>query len=215
MLHVYNFVLLVCLAEMLGFHILYVLCSYVMIGRSFFSVSLGTGRLADGVEFWRGYYQSIRPTQMGLSLNIGILLPFHFPFLLTPCHWLIVGLSCIYCIHMLCQFDLFSIVIVDASARPFYEPLMVHEYVQEYLNLRDLARPLSDAQRVKVLVMCSVMNKIFIYMICEGTWLCAIVSGQEGVERYHCGNKSSELQKMLQSHWSVKWTSKPAEVCSQ
>lgn len=86
MLHVYNFVLLVCLAEMLGFHILYVLCSYVMIGRSFFSVSLGTGRLADGVEFWRGYYQSIRPTQMGLSLNIGILLPFHFPFLLTPCH---------------------------------------------------------------------------------------------------------------------------------
>lgn len=81
---------------------------YVMIGRSFFSVSLGTGRLADGVEFWRGYYQSIRPTQMGLSLNI------------------------------------------DASARPFYEPLMVHEYVQEYLNLRDLARPLSDAQRVKV-----------------------------------------------------------------
>ncbi|KAL9247582.1 hypothetical protein vseg_021000 [Gypsophila vaccaria] len=43
---------------------------YVIIGRSFFSESLGCDVLADGLEFWRGYYQSIRPTQMGLSLNI-------------------------------------------------------------------------------------------------------------------------------------------------
>ncbi|KNA05809.1 hypothetical protein SOVF_186940 [Spinacia oleracea] len=81
---------------------------YVLIGRSFFSESLGTGILADGLEYWRGYYQSIRPTQMGLSLNI------------------------------------------DASARPFYESKMVHEFVADYLNLRDLSRPLSDANRVKV-----------------------------------------------------------------
>ncbi|KAJ8426313.1 hypothetical protein Cgig2_007836 [Carnegiea gigantea] len=81
---------------------------YVIIGRSFFSSSLGSGPLADGVEYWRGYYQSIRPTQMGLSLNI------------------------------------------DASARPFYEPVVVTDFVKGYLNLRELTRPLSDADRVKV-----------------------------------------------------------------
>ena len=42
-------------------------------GRSFFSTDLGPmGQLGDGVEYWRGYFQSLRPTQMGLSLNIGI-----------------------------------------------------------------------------------------------------------------------------------------------
>jgi hypothetical protein len=30
------------------------------------------GELGNGIEYWRGYYQSLRPTQMGLSLNIGI-----------------------------------------------------------------------------------------------------------------------------------------------
>ncbi|KAJ7947911.1 Argonaute family protein [Quillaja saponaria] len=38
---------------------------------SFFSERLGPkGELGDGIEYWRGYYQSLRPTQMGLSLNI-------------------------------------------------------------------------------------------------------------------------------------------------
>lgn len=41
-------------------------------GRSFYSPNLGTRQpLGDGLESWRGFYQSIRPTQMGLSLNIG------------------------------------------------------------------------------------------------------------------------------------------------
>lgn len=45
---------------------------YTVAGRSFFSPSLGTpGPLGGGTEYWRGYYQSLRPTQMGLSLNIG------------------------------------------------------------------------------------------------------------------------------------------------
>nr|CAB3448425.1 unnamed protein product [Digitaria exilis] len=40
-------------------------------GRSFFSPDLGRRQpLGDGLESWRGFYQSIRPTQMGLSLNI-------------------------------------------------------------------------------------------------------------------------------------------------
>lgn len=47
-------------------------CRYTVVGRSFFSPLLGQpGELGDGLEYWRGYYQSLRPTQMGLSLNIG------------------------------------------------------------------------------------------------------------------------------------------------
>ncbi|CAN6287232.1 unnamed protein product [Urochloa humidicola] len=47
---------------------------YTSISRSFFSSQeFGTGGpLGNGVECWRGYYQSLRPTQMGLSLNIDI-----------------------------------------------------------------------------------------------------------------------------------------------
>ncbi|XP_022974445.1 protein argonaute 10-like [Cucurbita maxima] len=44
---------------------------YCPIGRSFFSPDIRSPqRLGDGLESWRGFYQSIRPTQMGLSLNI-------------------------------------------------------------------------------------------------------------------------------------------------
>ncbi|XP_057955884.1 protein argonaute 5-like [Malania oleifera] len=82
---------------------------YTVVGRSFFDKSLGpTGELGDGIEYWRGYYQSLRPTQMGLSLNI------------------------------------------DVSARSFYRSIKVSEFVGEYLNLRELTRPLSDQQRFKL-----------------------------------------------------------------
>ncbi|CAH8284688.1 unnamed protein product [Eruca vesicaria subsp. sativa] len=82
---------------------------YVAVGRSFFDPSLGRrGELADGVEYWSGYFQSLRLTQMGLSLNI------------------------------------------DVSARSFYEPILVTEFIGKYLNLRDFNRPLRDSDRVKV-----------------------------------------------------------------
>ncbi|KAH1258938.1 Protein argonaute 1D [Glycine max] len=46
---------------------------FVVVGRSFFSPSLGKpGALGSGTDYWRGYYQSLRPTQMGLSLNINV-----------------------------------------------------------------------------------------------------------------------------------------------
>ncbi|KAF5937660.1 hypothetical protein HYC85_025166 [Camellia sinensis] len=82
---------------------------YAVVGRSFFSPQLGdTGHLGDGIEYWKGYYQSLRPTQMGLSLNI------------------------------------------DISARAFYEPVLVSDFVATYCNVRDLSRPLSDQDRIKV-----------------------------------------------------------------
>ncbi|GAB4851024.1 Protein argonaute 10 [Ancistrocladus abbreviatus] len=44
---------------------------YYPIGRSFFSRDIRTPqRLGEGLESWCGFYQSVRPTQMGLSLNI-------------------------------------------------------------------------------------------------------------------------------------------------
>ncbi|CAL5432255.1 unnamed protein product [Camellia sinensis] len=82
---------------------------YAVVGRSFFPPKLGdTGDLGDGLEYWKGYYQSLRPTQMGLSLNI------------------------------------------DISARAFYEPILVSDFVARYCNVRDLRRPLSDQDRIKV-----------------------------------------------------------------
>ncbi|KAF0908875.1 hypothetical protein E2562_028754 [Oryza meyeriana var. granulata] len=46
--------------------------NYVTISRSFFSTVFGREDIGDGLECWKGYYQSLRPTQMGLSLNIDI-----------------------------------------------------------------------------------------------------------------------------------------------
>lgn len=54
---------------------------YTVAGRSFFSPSFGApGPLGGGTEFYRGYYQSIRPTQMGLSLNIGFASTYYLYF---------------------------------------------------------------------------------------------------------------------------------------
>ena len=61
------------------------LLSYVSIGRFLYSPDLRKPQqLGGGLESWCGFYQSIRPTQMGLSLNIGEVLPYllHVFFLL-------------------------------------------------------------------------------------------------------------------------------------
>uniref|UniRef100_A0A0A9ABP6 Protein argonaute MEL1 n=1 Tax=Arundo donax TaxID=35708 RepID=A0A0A9ABP6_ARUDO len=46
--------------------------NYVTVSRSFFSKGFGHNDIGGGLECWRGYYQSLRPTQMGISLNIDI-----------------------------------------------------------------------------------------------------------------------------------------------
>ncbi|KAL1568351.1 argonaute 1B [Salvia divinorum] len=82
---------------------------YSPVGRSFYSPDLGRRQpLGEGLESWRGFYQSIRPTQMGLSLNI------------------------------------------DMSSTAFIEPLPVIDFVAQLLNRDVSARPLSDADRVKI-----------------------------------------------------------------
>ncbi|XP_042382741.1 protein argonaute PNH1-like [Zingiber officinale] len=44
---------------------------YISVGRCFYSPDIRKPqRLGDGLQSWCGFYQSIRPTQMGLSLNI-------------------------------------------------------------------------------------------------------------------------------------------------
>uniref|UniRef100_A0ACD5XDA3 Uncharacterized protein n=1 Tax=Avena sativa TaxID=4498 RepID=A0ACD5XDA3_AVESA len=83
--------------------------NYVTVSRSFFSTTFGhRGDIGEGLECWRGYYQSLRPTQMGLSLNI------------------------------------------DISATSFFKPVTVIQFVQEFLSLRDVSRPLNDRDRVKI-----------------------------------------------------------------
>ncbi|KAM0946817.1 hypothetical protein DsansV1_C08g0079561 [Dioscorea sansibarensis] len=82
---------------------------YLPVGRYFYSPDLGRRHsLGEGLETFRGFYQSIRPTQMGLSLNI------------------------------------------DMSSSAFIEPLPVIDFVIQLLNKDVSARPLSDADRVKI-----------------------------------------------------------------
>uniref|UniRef100_A0A8R7UUN6 Argonaute linker 1 domain-containing protein n=1 Tax=Triticum urartu TaxID=4572 RepID=A0A8R7UUN6_TRIUA len=84
---------------------------YSPVARSFYSPNLGRRQqLGDGLESWRGFYQSIRPTQMGLSLNI------------------------------------------DMSSTAFIEPLPVIDFIAQLLNRNVSVRPLSDADRVKVML---------------------------------------------------------------
>ncbi|XP_010490899.1 PREDICTED: protein argonaute 5-like [Camelina sativa] len=78
---------------------------YVSVGRSFFSTVFGTGGLGDGIDYCKGYFQSLRLTQMGLSLN------------------------------------------VDVSARSFYEPILVTDFISKFLNIN---RPLRESDRLKV-----------------------------------------------------------------
>jgi eukaryotic translation initiation factor 2C len=81
---------------------------YQVIGRSFFDPDFGSGPLGfDGFIYWKGFYQSLRPIQMGLSLN------------------------------------------VDVSARSFYDPILVSEFVSKNFNC-DLSRPLSGQELVKL-----------------------------------------------------------------
>lgn len=64
-------------------------CSYEVVGRSFFHPNLGgAGELGDGIEYWKGFYQSLRPTQMGLSLNIGTSLLENWFFFCMNLNWL-------------------------------------------------------------------------------------------------------------------------------
>ncbi|CAN1134896.1 Protein argonaute MEL1 [Linum perenne] len=45
----------------------------IVVGRSFFGAEFGSrNTLGGGVECWTGFYQSLRPTQMGMSLNLDV-----------------------------------------------------------------------------------------------------------------------------------------------
>ncbi|KAM5584348.1 hypothetical protein ABKV19_003957 [Rosa sericea] len=82
---------------------------YTVVGRSFFSTELGPkGSLGEGLEYWRGFFQSLRPTQLGLSLNI------------------------------------------DVSARSFFDPILVTEFLAKHFNHTDRTKPLPDRDYIKV-----------------------------------------------------------------
>ncbi|ESR43414.1 hypothetical protein CICLE_v10011166mg [Citrus x clementina] len=43
-----------------------------VVGRSFFAPGFHKSEIGFGVECWKGFYQSLRPTQMGMSLNMDV-----------------------------------------------------------------------------------------------------------------------------------------------
>ncbi|KAI3459091.1 hypothetical protein Pfo_015754 [Paulownia fortunei] len=90
---------------------------YCPVGRSFYSSDLGRQPLGGGLESWRDFYQSIRPTQMGLSLDIVLKSLF---------------------------------LRADVSSTAFIEQLPVIDFVTKLLDRDDSARPLSDADCVKM-----------------------------------------------------------------
>ncbi|KAM1807019.1 hypothetical protein ACFX11_030081 [Malus domestica] len=46
---------------------------YTVGGRSYFTIEpWQKGDLGEGLEYWRGFYQSLRPTQYGFWLNIDV-----------------------------------------------------------------------------------------------------------------------------------------------
>lgn len=127
-------------------------------GRSFYSPHLGRRQpLGEGLESWRGFYQSIRPTQMGLSLNIGqqnfydyeiLILWLDFVELVTDYQSsTVLSRQCMLvrgtCFSSLCPST-------DMSSTAFIEPLPVIDFVSQLLNRDISSRPLSDADRVKV-----------------------------------------------------------------
>jgi hypothetical protein len=71
---------------------------YTSISKSFFShEAFGNGGpLGNGVECWRGYYQSLRPTQMGLSLNIGRVVCLYLMLSALNCLLLAYCFLCVY-----------------------------------------------------------------------------------------------------------------------
>ena len=133
-------------------------------GRSFFSPDLGRRQsLGDGLESWRGFYQSIRPTQMGLSLNIGKGSPStltrknlstEIVILYYVLHDSIASDFLFYLRENVFVYPKFPFcAFPDMSATAFIEPLPIIDFVTQLLRSDIHSRPLSDAERVKVFLL--------------------------------------------------------------
>lgn len=127
---------------------------YCPVARSFYSPDLGRRQtLGEGLESWRGFYQSIRPTQMGLSLNIGIIPTFcwlHFMFPKVKVMFCFFFQFYVFSLSVLFRLSDHSSMDADMSSTAFIEPLHVIDFVTQLLNRDVSSRPLSDADRVKV-----------------------------------------------------------------
>jgi eukaryotic translation initiation factor 2C len=113
------------------------------VGRSFFHPELGrVGEPGNGIDYWRGYHQSLCLTQMGLSLCIGIASLLSFG---DSCRATCFNKICTD-ITMLLTFDSH---VADVSAQPFYEPILVTEFLAKHFNF-NFSRHLCDQNRQKV-----------------------------------------------------------------
>ena len=103
--------------------------------------------LPEGLEYWRGYFQSLRPTQMGLSLNIGTSSIFFFigdrrsNLNIFPTFYQFG--------FFLCYTSIFHVT--DVSARAYYKPILMTEFVAKHVKPRDVSKPMCDKEHIKVL----------------------------------------------------------------
>jgi len=102
--------------------------SYTAVGRSFFSRVIGTVSLGQGVEGWKGFYQSIRPTQMGLSVIVGQISLVSLQNFYYLSNFLVQIFAC-FKISECCIFS-----IADISSTAFIQPMSLIQFVMEILN---------------------------------------------------------------------------------
>nr|GEY10334.1 hypothetical protein [Tanacetum cinerariifolium] len=132
----------------------------IIVGRSIFSTAFEMGSLGNGVDYCRGFYQSLRPTQIGLSLNLAYdgkksafaagPLPFENKEFVTIVHEkdrrqrefkVAVKFAATKDIDHLRQFW------SDMSARAFYRNILLSDFVSEYLG-KSVTRSHSDQDRI-------------------------------------------------------------------
>ncbi|KAF9624203.1 hypothetical protein IFM89_008141 [Coptis chinensis] len=119
--------------------------SYIVVGSSFFSPKLGQkSDIGDGLECWKGFYQSLRLTQMGLSLNTGII----SPRLYVSLFYYNLDADLLY--DLIRQNCTLLSIFDDVTTATFYGASPIVEFARSVLNIRDTSRPLSDSDCTKL-----------------------------------------------------------------
>lgn len=131
------------------------LCNrYYPVGRSFYYPERRR-RLGEGLESWGGFVQSMRPVQMGLSLNIGLCL---LSSICNSFFFFYCTDDMIICVYFYVLFAQCPCVLImtanfhdaDLSSTVLVEPLYVIEFASQLLNRDVSCRTLSDADCAKV-----------------------------------------------------------------
>lgn len=119
-------------------------CSNAVVGRSFFSPSFVVGDLEmdfnigkDSIKVFVLFRWASPLILVEIFFNSPLPLPIFYEIYSTG--WGYYGLN-----------RTSECCFADMSARAFYEPILVTDFVAKYFNVKDLTRPLSDQDCLKV-----------------------------------------------------------------